>query len=141
VGELLRDPRDPSVALPAMPLLLVRGFRSEPAPGGAAAAERRRAAASRAAQRPVNVLDRAGIGVARGAPREDAALPGPETALAPGDRLLLAGVEWAEGIQRRFLLDPSPIQFVRTGVEPARSWAFRRLAASRAARTGRTGAA
>ncbi|MFO0461924.1 MAG: NAD-binding protein [Burkholderiales bacterium] len=141
VGELLRDPRDPSVALPAMPLLLVRGFRAEPAPGGSRAAERRRAAASRAAQRAVNVLDRAGIGVARGARREDVALPGPKTALAPGDRLLFAGEEWAEGIQRRFLLDPSPIQFVRTGVEPARSWAFRRLAARRGGRAGRAGPA
>jgi Trk K+ transport system NAD-binding subunit len=98
VGELLRDPRDPSIALPAMPLLLARGFRTEPMADRSTAGERRRAAAGRAARRPVNVLDRAGIGVARGAQRQDVALPGPETALAPGDRLLFAGEEWAEGI-------------------------------------------
>jgi voltage-gated potassium channel len=133
VGELLRDPRDPAAALPAVPLLLARGFRPGVAPAGPGPRLERwlAAGAQRGAERTDNVLDRAGIGIAHGDRRDDVALPGPELGLAPGDRLLCAGADWVESIQRRFLLDPSPIQFVRTGVEPARSWLFRTLAARR----------
>ncbi len=133
VGELLRDPRDPASALPAVPLLLARGFRPGFVPAGPGPRLERwlAAGAQRGAERTGNVLDRAGIGVARGDRRDDVALPDPGLGLAPGDRLLFAGADWVESIQRRFLLDPSPIEFVRTGVEPARSWLFRQLAAHR----------
>lgn len=30
-------------------------------------------------------------------------------------------------LQRRFLLEPNPLTYVRTGIEPPRSWLFRRL--------------
>ena len=133
LGELLRDPREPEAVLPAVPLLLARGFRSGPVPAASGRRIERwlAAGAQRGADRADNLLDRAGVGVARGDAREDVALPGPELGLASGDRLLFAGAEGVETIQRRFLLDPAPIQFVRTGAEPARSWLFRALAARR----------
>jgi Trk K+ transport system NAD-binding subunit len=136
IGELLRDPRDPSSGLAAVPLLLARGFHARPGAAGSAAGVERwlPSGAQRAGGRPVNLLDLAGIGIAPGAHREDVAMPGTDLALAPGDRLLFAGAEGVESIQRRFLLDPSPIQYVRTGVEPARSWLFRRLDSRRRAR-------
>lgn len=52
-------------------------------------------------------------------------------ALQTGDRILFAGASGVESRQRRFLLDPSPLEFVRTGIEPARSWIFRRLVRAR----------
>lgn len=55
-------------------------------------------------------------------------IPELDTALQTGDRILFAGAAGMESLQRRFLLDPSPLQFVRTGIEPPRSWLFRRLA-------------
>jgi Trk K+ transport system NAD-binding subunit len=136
IGELLRDPRDPSSALPAVPLLLARGFRARPGAAAPAPGVERwlPSGAHRAGGRPVNLLDLAGIGIAPGVDREDVAMPGTDLALGSGDRLLFAGAEGVEAIQRRFLLDPSPIQYVRTGVEPARSWLFRRLDARRRAR-------
>jgi Trk K+ transport system NAD-binding subunit len=91
VGDLLRDPRDPSLALPALPLMVL----------GADGAER--------------------------------LLPAAAVALVAGDRVLFAGELGTDAIQRRFLLDPSPIDYVRTGREPSRGWLFRRLARSRAA--------
>ncbi len=132
VGELLRDPRDPSATLPAVPLLLSRGARpeGEGTRGGPAPPSPRWVApgARRGAQRSGNLLDLGGIGVGPGAARrDDVALPGPGLTLAPGDRLLFAGAEGTETVQRRFLLDPTPIEYVRTGVEPARSWLFRRF--------------
>jgi voltage-gated potassium channel len=136
VGELLRDPREPSAALAAVPLLLARGEAPEVGPAAPAPGLERwlAAGAQRGAQRMGNVLDRAGVGLARrGARREDVALPGPELGLQAGDRVLFAGAEGVESIQRRFVLDPGPIQFVRTGVEPARGWLFRRLAERRRA--------
>jgi len=54
-------------------------------------------------------------------------LLGHDTALQTGDRILFAGASGVESCQRRFLMDPSPLEFVRTGIEPARSWLFRRL--------------
>jgi hypothetical protein len=47
--------------------------------------------------------------------------------LQSGDRILFAGREGEERLQHRFHLDPSPLEFVRSGVEPARSWIFRQL--------------
>ncbi|MBP6700635.1 MAG: NAD-binding protein [Halioglobus sp.] len=58
-------------------------------------------------------------------------MPGHDTALQTGDRILFAGASGVESCQRRFLMDPSPLEFVRTGIEPARSWLFRRLARAR----------
>jgi voltage-gated potassium channel len=58
-------------------------------------------------------------------------LPELDSALQSGDRILFAGASGVESSQRRFLLDPSPLEFVRTGIEPARSWLFRRLARAR----------
>ncbi|PAS93540.1 MAG: potassium transporter TrkA [Candidatus Dactylopiibacterium carminicum] len=54
-------------------------------------------------------------------------LPSLETELRPGDLLLFAGRRGVEDLQRRFQMEPSPIGYVRTGVEPARGWLFRRI--------------
>lgn len=62
----------------------------------------------------------------------DVVLPEPQTRLRPYDRILFAGAAGVQSVQRGFVLDPSPIEFVRTGVEPPRSWIFRRLLARRA---------
>jgi voltage-gated potassium channel len=81
--DLLVDPRDPNVALHAVPLLLSGS--------------------------------------------QELALPPSDAPLAPGDRLLFAGQPGVEALQRHFLLDPTPIDYVRTGVEPPRSALFRWL--------------
>jgi Trk K+ transport system NAD-binding subunit len=135
VGELLLDPREPSVRLAAVPLMLSRAAASVP---GADTARGQRwrppGSRARAGETPgTGVLDRAGTGLPESGRGASIALPGEDTALAPGDRVLFAGAPGVEALQRRFLLDPSPIEFVRTGVEPARGWLFRRLAAGRAA--------
>ena len=54
-------------------------------------------------------------------------LPSEDTHLLSGDRILFAGLRGEGELQKRFLLEPSPLVFVRTGVEPPRSWLFRRL--------------
>jgi Trk K+ transport system NAD-binding subunit len=151
VGELLVDPRDPGVRLCAVPLMLSRARVADNSAARASAADT--AAASdeahllrmllpgsraRGADAPGSgVLDRAGTGLPESDRGESIALPAEDTTLAPGDRVLFAGTSGVEALQRRFLLDPSPIEFVRSGVEPARGWLFRRLAA----RAGRRGAA
>ena len=60
-------------------------------------------------------------------------MPAPETRLCAGDHILFAGAAGVQSRQRHFMLDPSPVEFVRTGVEPARSLVFRWLAKRRAA--------
>ena len=60
--------------------------------------------------------------------RTEIPLPPENTPLAAGDRILFAGIGGVEALQRRFLLEPSPLTYVRTGIEPPRSWLFRRLA-------------
>jgi Trk K+ transport system NAD-binding subunit len=59
--------------------------------------------------------------------RQEIPLPAEDTSLQSGDRILFAGQRGERELQRRFLLEPSPLAFVRTGVEPPRSWLFRRL--------------
>ena len=59
--------------------------------------------------------------------RQEIALPAEDTRLLSGDRILFAGQRNGKELQRRFLLEPSPLTYVRTGVEPPRSWVFRRL--------------
>ena len=59
--------------------------------------------------------------------KKEIPLPDESTQLLSGDRVLFAGLGEGEEMQRRFLLEPSPLTFVRTGVEPPRSWLFRRL--------------
>ena len=54
-------------------------------------------------------------------------LPAEDTPLQSGDRILFAGQREAEFLQKRFYLEPSPLEFVRTGVEPPRSWLYRRV--------------
>ena len=54
-------------------------------------------------------------------------LPAENTPLQAGDRILFAGQREAEFLQKRFYLEPSPLEFVRTGVEPPRSWLYRRV--------------
>lgn len=54
-------------------------------------------------------------------------LPAENTRLLSGDRVLFAGLRGVEAAQERFLLEPSPLEYVRTGIEPPRSWLFRRL--------------
>jgi voltage-gated potassium channel len=151
IGELLVDPRDPGVRLCAVPLMLSRARSAVAAAPRAGAAEapgvsdepraprvRFPGLRVRGADTPgMGVLDRAGTGLPESDRGESIALPSEDTTLAPGDRVLFAGTSGVETLQRRFLLDPSPIEFVRSGVEPARGWLFRRLAA----RAGRRGAA
>jgi hypothetical protein len=62
---------------------------------------------------------------------QETPLPAEDTRLQSGDRILFAGRHGERELQRRFLLEPSPLVFVRTGVEPPRSWVFRRLAERR----------
>lgn len=59
--------------------------------------------------------------------RQEIPLPPENTRLLSGDRILFAGQRGEKELQRRFLLEPSPLAYVRTGVEPPRSWLFRRL--------------
>jgi Trk K+ transport system NAD-binding subunit len=59
--------------------------------------------------------------------KQETPLPAADTQLLSGDRILFAGQRGERELQRRFLLEPSPLAFVRTGVEPPRSWLFRRL--------------
>ena len=54
-------------------------------------------------------------------------LPPEDTRLMSGDRILFAGQRGEGELQKRFLLEPSPLTYVRTGMEPPRSWLFRRL--------------
>jgi Trk K+ transport system NAD-binding subunit len=129
VGELLIDPRDPGARLAAVPLMLSRGVRAA-VPTGASSRWLPPGSRARVSRR-AGLLGTAASGEA---PGEEIALPEPDTSLGPGDRLLFAGEAGIEELQRRFLLDPSPIAYVRTGVEPARSWVFRRLAARRVSR-------
>ncbi|MEO8409848.1 MAG: NAD-binding protein, partial [Propionivibrio sp.] len=56
-------------------------------------------------------------------------LPPEATRLIAGDRILFAGQRNVEYFQKRFFLEPSPLEYVRTGVEPPRSWLFRSLLA------------
>jgi len=56
-------------------------------------------------------------------------LPPEDTRLLAGDRILFAGPRGEGELQKRFLLEPSPLIYCRTGVEPPRSWLFRRLLA------------
>jgi voltage-gated potassium channel len=137
IGELLIDPRDPSARLAAVPLWLAR---AAPAPQPATLPRelvfdtfalrygRWLPPGSRARVGDEGgVLGRAGaeLEAARG---EAVPLPELDEVLRPGDRVLFAGAQGVEALQRRYLLDPSPIEFVRTGVEPARGWLFRRWA-------------
>jgi Trk K+ transport system NAD-binding subunit len=59
--------------------------------------------------------------------RKEIPLPPEDTCLLSGDRILFAGQRGVGELQKRFLLEPSPLAFVRTGVEPPRSWLFRHL--------------
>lgn len=59
-------------------------------------------------------------------------LPALDTELQSGDRILFAGRSGVKSLQDRFYLDPSPLEYVRSGVEPQRSWLFRALRARRA---------
>lgn len=53
--------------------------------------------------------------------------PDENTRLLPGDRILFAGRRNVEAVQKRFYLEPSPLAYVKTGVEPPRSWLFKEL--------------
>lgn len=53
-------------------------------------------------------------------------LPAANTVLKSGDKILFAGSQGVENIQKRHLYAPSPLPFMRTGVEPPRSWVFRK---------------
>jgi len=124
LSELLIDPRDPGARLPAVPLLLARAVATAVPAGPPWAMPRWRPGGGRPRS---GVLDRPGAGPVASGTGEDLALPPLDTVLHPGDCVLLAGGPGVEVLQRRYLLDPGPILFVRTGVEPARSWLFRRI--------------
>ena len=54
-------------------------------------------------------------------------LPTEETRLLSGDRVLFAGLRGLEELQKRFYLEPSPLDYVRSGIEPPRSWFFKHV--------------
>ena len=58
---------------------------------------------------------------------EEFVLPAADFCLQSGDRILFAGHQGVQALQRRHLLTPSPLPFIRTGVEPPRSWVFRKV--------------
>lgn len=58
-------------------------------------------------------------------------MPDVNMTLQNGDRILFAGRQGVELRQHHFHLDPSPLEYVRSGVEPPRSWVFRRFSAWR----------
>jgi Trk K+ transport system NAD-binding subunit len=129
LSELLRDPRDPGTGLCAVPLLLARGVIAA-TPAVNVRPRRWVPPGSRRRDDPrIGVLDRVG---SVGAPSaEDLGLPPADTELRPGDRVLFAGAVGVEALQRRYLWDPALLERARTGVEPPRSWLFRRLAERR----------
>jgi len=59
--------------------------------------------------------------------KKEIPLPPEDMTLMSGDRILFAGQRGEGELQKRFLLEPSPLTYVRTGMEPPRSWLFRRL--------------
>jgi hypothetical protein len=52
-------------------------------------------------------------------------LPGLETRLKPGDRILFVGDETARRLQRRYLGEPGTVSWVLSGTEPPRGLFFR----------------
>jgi Trk K+ transport system NAD-binding subunit len=58
----------------------------------------------------------------------DTLLPDVQMALAKNDRIVFAGTREIEGLQRRTLADDVAIDYLRTGVEPSRTWLGRLLA-------------
>jgi Trk K+ transport system NAD-binding subunit len=129
LGELLVDPSDPSRPLAVLPLLVSRA----PAPAVDATAV---ASAPAGAAGWLHQVLRARPGGARqavwsigGRTSEEGIeiLPDRMLGLRAHDRILFAGGDGEQSAQRRFLLDPTPIDFVRTGREPPRSWLFRRF--------------
>lgn len=59
--------------------------------------------------------------------KKEIPLPPEDMRLMSGDRILFAGQRGEGELQKRFLLEPSPLTYVRTGIEPPRSWLFRRV--------------
>jgi len=57
----------------------------------------------------------------------DTLLPDENTPLRAGDRILFAGGEGIEGLQRRTLDDDGAVHYLRTGREPVRTWLGRLL--------------
>ena len=57
----------------------------------------------------------------------DLLLPDENTPLRAGDRILFAGGEGVEGLQRRTLSDDGAVHYLRTGREPVRTWLGRLL--------------
>ncbi|MCL2871828.1 MAG: NAD-binding protein [Betaproteobacteria bacterium] len=64
---------------------------------------------------------------------EEVLLPEAHTILQTGDHILFAGTKDVDVLQKLHYLSPSPLPLIRTGVEPPRSWVFRKLAAWRTA--------
>ncbi|MBS1199231.1 MAG: kch, partial [Proteobacteria bacterium] len=64
--------------------------------------------------------------------QENIMLPEGDTPLQDGDRILYAGARGVQERQQFFLRDPSPVGFIRTGIEAPRSWLFRWLYRHRA---------
>ncbi|MDR2244796.1 MAG: NAD-binding protein [Burkholderiales bacterium] len=61
-------------------------------------------------------------------------LPESYLRLQSSDRILFAGAKGIEALQKRHYLTPSPLPLIRTGVEPPRSWVFKKLEAWRMAK-------
>lgn len=60
---------------------------------------------------------------------DETMLPALDVELQSGDRILFAGRGGVKNLQHRFYLDPSPLEYVRSGIEPPRTWLFRVLRA------------
>lgn len=59
---------------------------------------------------------------------KETVLPPLNTPLQSGDKILFAGIQGIEALQKRHLYCPSPLPFIRTRIEPPRSWIFRKWA-------------
>lgn len=120
--ELLRDPRDPSQALPVVALAVAAPLERS---GPVSTTARIRAGA--------NALGRTGTltDLSLAASSSMRVLPSTELELADGDQVLLVGAADLQALQRRVLTDPSVLEHLRSGREPPRSAVFRWWAARR----------
>jgi hypothetical protein len=138
LGELMCDPRNPTVRLPVAALAVVRaGASADTAPASVDAPERAGPVRplGRLIRSPLQVRARTGkTALGRTGTRTDPGgraagsmrlLPPPELELAEGDQVLFVGTQDGQGLQQRTLSDSSVIEHLRSGREPPRSAVFR----------------
>lgn len=137
IGELLINPNAPGKRFCAVPLLLARSAAAQRA-ASATIRERTSRTVAGAAWRSLRNMPGSPIDINLSGQDGLIVMPDDDTALAPGDLVLFAGLEGMERKQRQFQLDPGLIEFVRTGFDPPRGLLLRWLAARRTQRAART---